>query len=122
MKKLIIPENEILSSCIYLLKIYEKQGKLFFYRQNNIPVSEFRGGKRIFRAMPNGSKYGVSDLLILIPGGFVKVIFCEVKSSIGKQSEHQLSFQESVENIGAEYWLVNSVTKLQELLKERGVE
>ena len=49
-------ESEIQSQIIDFLQILEKQGKLFFQRTNNVPISMMRNGKRVFRSMPQGAK------------------------------------------------------------------
>lgn len=59
---------------------------------------------------------GVSDLIVLFPN---KCIFVECKTKIGKQSDKQKDFQQIVEALGFEYWLVRSLedfkTKIFEL-------
>lgn len=91
----------------------------------------------IIYAVPNGDKRdkiigarlkqegvlaGVADLHILLPGG--RIIFVEMKTKSGKQSENQKLFQEMVENLGFEYiiwrsiddailWVKNNLRKLQ---------
>lgn len=55
------------------------------------------------------SERGVSDLICIKNG---KVIFCEVKAPNGKQSEHQLDFQKSIEFHGGIYLFVRSLDDL----------
>jgi hypothetical protein len=56
---------------------------------------------------------GVSDLIMIEPS---RVIFIEVKTPIGKQSENQIKFQKKVELLGFEYWLVRSLDEFKEKL------
>ena len=42
-----LKESEIQRQIIDWLELEENQGKLFFQRTNNIPVSQMRNGKRI---------------------------------------------------------------------------
>jgi hypothetical protein len=49
---------------------------------------------------------GVSDLIIIKPN---EVIFVEVKTEIGKQSDKQKEFQQIVETLGFKYLLVRSL-------------
>ena len=57
-----------------------------------------------------GLKRGASDLIVLFPN---RVVFCEVKTPTGVQSEAQKDFQEQVENLGFEYILVRSLLDFQ---------
>ena len=62
------------------------------------------------RKIATGLKSGASDLIVLFPN---RVIFCEVKTPTGTQSEAQKDFQEQVENLGFEYILVRSLLDFQ---------
>ena len=58
------------------------------------------------RKIATGLKSGASDLIVLFPN---RVVFCEVKTPTGVQSEAQKDFQVQVENLGFEYILVRSL-------------
>lgn len=60
-----------------------------------------------------GLRSGVSDLVVLLPG---RVIFIEVKDEKGKQSPAQIKFQQKVENLFFEYYLVRSVNAVSAIL------
>ena len=62
------------------------------------------------RKIATGLKSGASDLIVLFPN---HVVFCEVKTQTGVQSEAQKDFQEQVENLGFEYILVRSLLDFQ---------
>ena len=62
------------------------------------------------RKLATGLKSGASDLIVLFPN---RVIFCEVKTPTGVQSEAQKDFQEQVEKLGFEYILVRSLLDFQ---------
>lgn len=62
-----------------------------------------------------GMKAGVSDLIILIPN---KVIFVELKTDTGKQSEVQKDFQNVVENLNLEYYLIRSFDEFKETIEK----
>lgn len=83
---------------------------------------ELRYAGGIVYAVPNGDKRdaivgarlkqegvlaGVADLHILLPGG--RIIFVEMKTKQGKQSENQKKFQDTVENLGFEYLIWRSI-------------
>ena len=62
-----------------------------------------------------GMKSGVSDLIVLQPN---RCIFVEVKTQIGRQSDKQKDFQNLVENLGFEYWIIRSLEEFkQKILK-----
>ncbi len=60
-----------------------------------------------------GSYKGISDLIALRDG---QVVFIEVKTETGKQSEHQRIFQEICEAHGCRYILARSINDVVELL------
>lgn len=53
-----------------------------------------------------GLRSGVSDLIIVLPD---IVLFIEVKTDTGRQSETQKDFQKTVENLNHNYLLVRSL-------------
>jgi hypothetical protein len=112
MNKLKITEGDVLNAVIELLSIYEKQGKLYFWRNNNIGVYDNK--KKIFRKIPKGFKYGISDIIILMPNK--RIIFMEIKKPGGRQSRHQELFQSIVELFGFEYYLIYNVNKIIKIL------
>lgn len=61
----------------------------------------------VFRKFKNtGFLAGVADLIVLLPN---KAMFFELKTSIGRQSDKQKEFQQTVELLGFEYHLVRSL-------------
>lgn len=56
---------------------------------------------------------GVADLIILKPNA--EIIFIEVKTTIGKQSEAQKLFQKKVQDLGFEYYIVRSLYEFTKL-------
>jgi Holliday junction resolvase len=62
-----------------------------------------QGGVGVYR--------GITDL-IAVKGG--RVIFLELKTRTGRQSEHQKKFQADIETHGGEYILCRGVEDLQE--------
>lgn len=61
----------------------------------------------IMKAM--GLMHGTSDLVFVHDR---KVIFIEVKSKTGRQTEYQKDFQKIVESHGLRYWLVKSTEEV----------
>jgi hypothetical protein len=60
-----------------------------------------------------GSLAGVSDLIVIQQN---KIIFVEVKTEKGIQSDAQKLFQESVEYFGFEYYLIRSLEQFKNIL------
>lgn len=53
---------------------------------------------------------GVSDLVVVLPQ---KVIFVELKTAKGVQSKYQKIFQNRVEKLGHEYYIVRSLEEFK---------
>ena len=62
------------------------------------------GRMAMLKAM--GLRSGVSDLVVLLPG---RVVFMEVKTATGRQSDAQRDFQALVTALGHQYAVVRSV-------------
>lgn len=60
-----------------------------------------------------GLRPGVADLCVLLPG---KVVFLEVKTATGKQSEHQKKFESRCIELGHEYHVVRSVEDVERIM------
>jgi len=58
-----------------------------------------------------GMMSGVSDLIVIKPN---QVVFVEVKTETGRQSESQKRFQSIVEALGYKYILVRSLDEFKE--------
>lgn len=106
-------ESEIQSRIIDYLQILENQGKLFMQRTNNTAISMMRNGKRVFRSMPKGQHFGFADLHCLVNGVFIAL---EVKTSTGRQSEHQKAMEKMIIANGGEYHIVRSVDDVKRVL------
>lgn len=92
--------------CQYL----QKQGIYFFSCPNELAGKD---PKRMRHFVAMGLRSGVSDLILLLPG---RVIFMEVKTSTGRQSDNQKKFEKKVTELGFEYFLVRSVDEVREIL------
>lgn len=100
-------ESDVLRSiCDYLA--YKK---LFFWRNNNLPV--YDSTHKIFRAMPKYSMLGVPDIIIVKDGQFIGL---EVKQKGTYQSKHQKEFERKCKEAGGKYFVVRSIDDLK--LKE----
>lgn len=93
-------EKEIqLAICDYLaLKKY------FFWRQNTVPVFDFK--TKVYRPMPKYSVNGVPDIILIHKGQFIGL---EVKQPKGKQSDNQKIFENNCKKAGGQYHIVTSL-------------
>lgn len=57
---------------------------------------------------------GISDLIVIQPN---RIIFFEVKTATGKQSDNQKKFQRKVELLGFEYYVVRSLEDFKSYLE-----
>lgn len=62
---------------------------------------------------------GVSDLILVLNG---KVLFLEVKTETGKQSPHQIEFQDQVSSLGHEYAIIRSLDDFILILLANGLK
>ena len=92
----------------YCLKFHNPRCFIFSVPNDTSDVRE------LMRKKSTGLKAGVSDLIVLLPE---KVLFIEVKTETGTQSEKQLEFQSLVESLGFEYILVRSLSDFQNKIK-----
>ena len=69
--------------------------------------------RELMRKKSTGLKAGVSDLIVLLPN---RCLFFEVKTTTGIQSEKQKEFQQQVEDLGFEYFLVRSLFDFQKII------
>ena len=92
----------------YLIPL-RKQGLLeFFSVPNEAAGNPVRQGQMI--AM--GLRPGVSDMVLLFPGG--RAAFMEVKNETGKQREAQKQFQQMCLSFGFPYRIVRSVSEARD--------
>ena len=106
-KKIMIKEDIIQAEIYkwynnnYCLKNHNPQCIIF-----SVPNGGTRDKREAMLLKATGVVAGVSDLIIIKPN---EVIFVEVKTEIGKQSDKQKEFQQIVETLGFKYLLVRSL-------------
>lgn len=101
-------ESKIQSDIVHYLS---KKGIFFFAVLNELAGKNARA---MGYAITMGLRSGVSDLVLLLPG---RTIFVEVKTPSGRQSENQRRFQERVQELGCEYYIVRSVEDVHAILR-----
>ncbi len=86
--------------CVWL----QEHGYYFFSCPNE---ANGRSAVQQMQQISIGMRAGVADLIVVLPDG--KVLFLEVKTPTGKQSDNQIKFQNRVESLGHRYVIVRSV-------------
>ena len=89
----------------FCLKGHEPECIIF-----SVPNGGTRNPREALLLKATGVVAGVSDLIIIRQN---EVIFVEVKTEIGKQSDKQKEFQKTVENLGFKYILVRSLEEFK---------
>lgn len=79
----------------------------------SVPNGAFISKQQAMKLKATGLVAGVSDLIIIRPG---EVIFCEVKTDIGKQSDVQKIFEQNVIKLGFRYILVRSLEEFKKII------
>ena len=92
---------------------------------NKITVFSVPNGTKLkitqaWKAKREGMLSGVSDLIILLPK---RAIFVEIKNPNGKgrQSPAQKEFQDTVTNLGFEYFIWDKWEQVQEFIKKESL-
>jgi len=67
------------------------------------------------RKVNTGLLKGVSDLIVILPN---KVLFIELKTEIGIQSQVQKDFEERIAKLGQEYFLIRSLEQFKALIDQ----
>lgn len=102
-------------------KIYKWYHNTYCTKLNNPKHCIFsvpNGGKRnkieAVKLKATGLVAGVSDLIVIQPN---RILFIELKIATGKQSQKQKDFQEVVQNLGFQYFVVRSLEEFKEVVK-----
>ena len=90
---------------------YLQSKDIYFFSCPNELAGKDPRRMRHFVAM--GLRSGVSDLIVLLPN---RIIFLEVKTDKGRQSDNQKRFQKKVESLGFEYYVVRSVDEVENIV------
>jgi len=110
----------------YFFKFMKAENKIQqeivkFFRSNfygkgiifSVP-NERKGGYMAMKdLLLTGLLSGVSDLVVILQG---RVLFVEVKNSIGRQSDKQKRFEKQVSELGYKYYLVRSLEEFKSIL------
>lgn len=111
-----IKERDILTQVTYLLNILQARGELMFVRVNVSGIITDGPRGKTFRS--NASMKGFPDLLLFLRGG--KTLCVELKSPTGTLTESQVRFQERINRVGHQYYVVRSYEYLRNVLDKYG--
>jgi hypothetical protein len=93
----------------YCLKFHNPRGMIF-----SIPNGGTRNKLEAITMKATGLLAGASDLIVITPKG--KLMFVELKTDTGKQSDKQIDFENRVKKLGFEYHLIRSVEEFKLLI------
>lgn len=103
-------ENKIQAECVkWFRNTYCKRTDLPRCAIFSVP-NEGRNQMEQLQKIATGLLAGVSDLIIILPN---KIVFVEMKDATGKQSPGQIEFEQTVTNLGFEYYLIRSVDEFK---------
>ena len=103
--------NEEAKIQVQIIKLLQSE-KIYFFAVNN--EAHGRNAKQQMQLMSMGLRPGVSDLIVFPNYG--NIIFVEVKTPTGKQSDSQKRFQARVEALGFQYHIVRSVDDVRNVI------
>ena len=107
-------ESRIQQECVqwyknkYCLKHHHPRGVIF-----SVP-NERADKLEQFRMIATGLLSGVSDLVVITPSG--RLLFVECKDDKGRQTDKQKYFQETVQQLGFNYFLIRSLDEFQQII------
>ena len=79
--------------------------------------NDSKDAKEQMRKKATGMKVGHADFNVYLPNG--KVLMFEVKTLIGKQSDHQKRFELEMKYLGFEYYIVRSLEEFKNIIETK---
>lgn len=104
-------ESRIQSECVqwfrnnYCLKHHNPSCIMFSVS------NEGKNAAEQMRKVSMGMMAGVSDTIIVFPN---HVIFCEFKDDKGRQSDKQKEFEQRINALGFDYWLIRNFEEFKQ--------
>ena len=90
---------------------YQIQGNGFLF---SVPTGGTRNKIEAMKLKATGLTAGVADLIICLPFG--RVLFVELKTDTGTQSDAQKTFESKVTKLGHDYFLIRSLDQFKTLI------
>lgn len=94
----------------YCLRHHNPQCLIF-----SVPNGGTRNKLEAIKLKLTGMKAGVSDLIVILPN---KILFVELKTLKGTQSDKQKDFERAVVDLGFDYLLIRSLHEFKQKIKE----
>ena len=98
---------------IWFKNEYQMHGKGLIF---SVPNGGTRNMLEAKKLKQTGAMAGVSDLIVLLPS---KCLFIELKAEKGIQSEVQKVFEERVNNLSFDYFIIRSLEDFKTLIDNR---
>ena len=92
----------------FCLKTHKPRHSIFA-----VPNGGLRTKREAVKLKATGVRAGVSDLIVIQPN---RVLFVELKKTNGRQSDNQKEFENIVNNLGFEYYVVRSLEEFKSIL------
>lgn len=107
-------EAQLQEACVrWFTYSYQQYEKLFFA----VPNGGSRNQIEAYNLKLQGVTPGVSDLILLVPNKTYHALCIEMKHGKGKQTEHQIMFQNSVEAAGYQYTVCRTFEEFETTIK-----
>lgn len=105
-------EAPIQSYVIQRLEMLERQGKVYYFRNNSFvgKIQRYNGTQ----GFVNNGKPGMPDIVMCMNGIFIGI---ELKSAVGKLSDCQKRAKEIIESVGGKYFVVKTPEEFEEIIK-----
>lgn len=113
-------EKTIQSAIQEFLELQEELGLLVYQKNNTGAVRIDRPNKK--SSFLKFGKKGSPDFLVwqrcddFFDGDYLKTLFIEVKTDVGVQSDEQRKFQQKVEKLGGNYYVVRSLDDVKKII------
>lgn len=107
-------EDDLQISIVKYLELNEEPKQWTFF---HVPMTHKNRqfGSKLKRM---GAKAGVSDLVLDVRG---RIVYCEVKTETGRQSDSQIRWEGCADLRGSKYYVVRSVDDMQMVLEAEAI-
>lgn len=100
------------SIVIHFKNEYQRHGKGFIF---SVPNGGSRNPIEAKKLKATGATAGVSDLIVMLPG---KILFIELKTEKGIQSDAQKEFEQRITALGYEYKIIRTIEEFKKIIEK----
>lgn len=111
------PETIIQKHILCAISAYKEVCGFEVFRMNNGAV--WNKHANAYQATGPWHPHGLADIMVLAPGG--RVVWLEVKTATGTQSDDQITWQAMCERLGMLYAVVRSADEARAVLCKAGI-